>query len=116
MNTRLNWKVLAGSVAAAAVGLYLVVPSLVVAALPILALAICPLAMLLMMKGMHGSQSVTHARQEPQGRTDTGLVREERLAQLRRQQADLAEEISELERAEPRPSSNGSERQGPLAN
>ncbi len=106
MKMCLNWKVLAG-LGAAGVGIYLFAPGLAVAALPFLLLAACPLAMLVMMKGMHGGQGEAHGQQASR-QTDAGLTREERIARLRRQQADLADRIDELERAEPQP--NGSRR------
>jgi hypothetical protein len=102
----LNWKVLAG-LAATGVGVYLVAPDLVLAALPILLLAVCPLSMLLMMWGMQQSQEQN--QQTPQ-ESDVGLTREERIAQLRAQQAALADRTGELEREEARPAENGRRR------
>ena len=99
----LNPKVLA-SLAAVGVGVYLFAPGLLAQAVPILLLAACPLSMLLMMWGMQHSQgSGQQTPQEPH----VGLTREERLAQLRRQQAALADQIGELEREEARPAENG---------
>jgi hypothetical protein len=99
----LNPKVLAG-LGGAAVAIYLIAPNLIAAALPILLLAACPLSMLLMMWGMQHAQGegkqTTH---EP----DVGLSREERMAQLRTQQAALAEQIRELEREEAHPAEDG---------
>ena len=106
--TWLNWKMLAALVGAVGVGLYVIAPGLIAAALPILALAVCPLAMLLMMKGMHGTQGETHGQQTLQ-EADTGLTREEQISRLRRQQAALADRIGALERDEPRPTKNGKE-------
>jgi hypothetical protein len=103
---QLNWIMLAG-LGVVGVGLYLVAPNLVAAALPFLALAVCPLAMLLMMRGMHESQGETHGQQAPP-ETDADLTREEQITRLRRQQAALADRIDALERDEPGP--NGSRR------
>ncbi len=97
----LNWKVLA-SLAAIGVGIYLFAPDLALAALPILLLAACPLSMLLMMWGMQHTQG-QQIPQEP----DSGLSREERIAQPRTQQAALAEQLGELEREESHPAENG---------
>jgi hypothetical protein len=107
----LNWKVLA-SLAAVGVGIYLVAPDLVLAALPLLLLAACPLSMLLMMLTMKDMQEHQGEAREPglSRQNDTDLTREEQIAQLRAQHAALAEQIDSLERSEPRPSPNGSER------
>ncbi len=86
----LNWKVLAG-LAVLGVGIYAVDPNLAVAALPILLLAVCPLLMLFMMKGMQGGDRP----RTPE--TGTDPTREERLARLRTEQADLADRIGALE-------------------
>jgi hypothetical protein len=102
----LNPKVLAG-LAAVGVGIYLVAPGLMLAALPILLLAVCPLSMLLMMWGMQQSQG---QGQQTTEETDVGLTREERVAQLRAQQAALDDQIGELEREETRPAKNGKRR------
>ena len=102
----LNPKVLAGLVVAG-VAIYLIAPNLIAAALPILLLAACPLSMLLMMWAMQQSQG--QGQQTPQD-ADAGLTREERIAQLRAQQADLDDRIGELEREEPRPAENGRRR------
>jgi hypothetical protein len=107
----LNWKVLA-SLAAVGVGVYLFAPGLLAEAVPILLLAVCPLSMLLMMltmKDMQGHHGEARERQLPQ-ENYTGLTREEQIARLRAQQAALGEQIDALERSEPRPSPNGSER------
>jgi hypothetical protein len=102
----LNPKVLAG-LAAVGVGIYLVAPDLVLAALPILLLAACPLSMLLMMWGMQHTQGQgKQTTQEP----DVGLTREERIAQLRAQQAALADQLGALEREEAHPAENGRRR------
>ncbi len=90
----LNWKVLA-ALAVLGVGIYPVAPNLAVAALPILLLAICPLSMLFMMKGMQGNQDGKGQVSEEAG---TVPSREERLARLRTQQADLDDQIGALER------------------
>ncbi len=93
----LNWKVIAG-LAALGVGTYVVAPNLAAAALPILLLAICPLSMVLMMWGMQGGQGGEgRASQE----ADAGLTREQRLARLRTEQADLAGRIGEVEQEGP---------------
>ncbi len=102
----LNWKVLA-SLAAVGVGVYLLAPGLLAEAVPILLLAACPLSMLLMMWGMQQSQEQN--QQTPQ-ESDVGLTREERIAQLRAQQAALADRIGELEQEEARPAENGRRR------
>ncbi len=92
----LNWKVLAG-LAAVGVGIYLVAPDLVLTALPILLLAACPLSMVLMMWSMQRSQG--QGQQTPQ-EPDVELPREEQAAQLRKQQAALADQPRMLERDE----------------
>jgi hypothetical protein len=102
----LNPKMLAG-LAAVGVGIYLVAPDLVLAALPILLLAACPLSMLLMMWGMQHTQGQgKQTTQEP----DVGLTREQRIAQLRAQQAALADQLGALEREENHPAENGRRR------
>lgn len=98
----LNWKVIA-ALAVVGVGIYAVAPNLMVAALPILLLAICPLSMLFMMWGMQ--QNGGEDREQPVAR-QAGLTREERLAQLREQQATLTDEIGALEQKEPQPAKN----------
>ena len=109
MKMCLNWKVLAG-LGVVGVGLYLVVPGLAAAALPLLLLAVCPLSMLFMMKGMHGNQGEAHGQRASQ-EADTGPTREEQLARLRAQQADLAGRIEMLEwEEEPQPARNAKER------
>ena len=108
MKMCLNWKVLAG-LGAAGVGLYLVAPGLAAAALPLLLLAACPLAMLFMMKGMHGNQGEAHGQRASQ-QADADLTREEQLTRLRWQQADLDNQINALEQEEPQRTGNGRER------
>jgi hypothetical protein len=99
----LNWKVLA-ALAAVGVGIYLVAPDMVLAALPILLLAACPLSMLLMMWSMQHTQGQGHQTpHEP----DVGLTREEQVAQLRTQQAALADQIAALEQEKAHPAENG---------
>lgn len=88
----LNWKVLAG-LAVLGIGIYAVAPELAAAALPFLLLAICPLSMVFMMKGMQGDETKAP---EP----DANLTRDEQLARLRTEQADLAEQIGALEQDE----------------
>ena len=102
----LNPKVLA-VLAAAGVGIYLFAPGLLAEVVPILLLAACPLSMLLMMWAMQQSQG--QGQQTPQD-ADAGLTREERIARLRAQQADLDDRIGELEREEARPAENGRRR------
>ena len=104
-----NWKGLAVLVGAAGIGLYLVAPNLAAAALPLLLLASCPLAMWLMMKGMHGNQGEAHGQRASQ-EADADLTREEQINRLRWQQADLADQLAALEQEEPRPARNGKER------
>ncbi len=107
MKMCLNWKVLAG-LGAAGVGVYLVAPGLAVAALPLLLLAVCPLSMLLMMKGMQGDKCETQGQRASSQEADAGPTREEQIARLRAQQADLAGRIETLEREEePQPARNG---------
>ena len=102
----LNWKVIA-ALAVLGVGIYLVAPNLA-AALPILLLAICPISMLLMMKGMQGMQG-TGADGEDRASAGSGPTREEELARLRTQQADLNDRIGVLEQGEPQATRNGRE-------
>jgi hypothetical protein len=108
MKTWLNWKVLA-VLGAAGAGIYLVASNLVAAALPFLLWAACPLSMLLMMEVMQGGQGEAHGQQAPQ-EDAAGLTREEQIARLRTQQERLADQISALERDEPRPVNDGKER------
>ncbi len=97
---------------AAGIGLYLVAPNLAVAALPLLLLLVaCPLAMWLMMKGMHGNQGEARGQRASQ-ETDAGLTREEQITRLRWQQTDLDDRIDALEQEEPRPARNGKDRKG----
>jgi hypothetical protein len=102
MKMHVNWKILA-ALGAAGVGLvYLVAPNLVAAALPIVLLAVCPLSMLLMMKGMQGSQGEAHGQQQTaQEESSVGLTHEEQITRLRSQQAALADRINALEQAKP---------------
>ncbi|WP_207957271.1 DUF2933 domain-containing protein [Rubrobacter tropicus] len=97
----LNWKVIAG-LAALGVGTYVVAPNLAAAALPLLLLAICPLSMVLMMWGMQRGGGAEGRAPREVNEADAGLTREEHLARLRTEQADLAGRIGELERDEPR--------------
>ncbi len=110
MKTWTNWKGLAVLMGAAGIGLYLVAPNLAVAALPLLLLlAACPLAMWLMMKGMHGNQGEAHGQRAPQ-EADADLTREEQITRLRWQQADLDNQINALEQEEPQRTRDGKER------
>jgi hypothetical protein len=102
----LNWKVLA-SLAVVGVGIYLFAPRLLAEAVPILLLAACPLSMLLMMWAMQHTQG--QGQQTPQ-EPDVGLTREERMAQLRAEQAALDDQIGELEREETYPAEDGRRR------
>jgi hypothetical protein len=111
MKTWTNWKGLAVLAGVAGIGLYLVAPNLMVAALPLLLFAACPLAMLLMMKGMHGNQGEARGQRASQ-ETDAGLTREEQITRMRWQQADLDDRIDALEQEEPRPARNGKDRKG----
>lgn len=104
----LNWKVIA-ALAVLGVGIYLVAPNLVTAALPILLLAICPISMLLMMKGMQGMQRTGGADGKDRASAGSGPTREEELARLRTQQADLNDRIGVLEQGEPQATRNGRE-------
>ncbi|MGB3681038.1 MAG: DUF2933 domain-containing protein [Rubrobacteraceae bacterium] len=103
----LNWKVIAG-LGALGAGIYAIAPDLAVAALPFLVLAICPLSMVFMMKGMQGDGGEGDESQTPE--TDAGLTRDERLARLRTEQTNLAEQISAMERDETRSSRSGDTR------
>ena len=87
----LNWKVVAG-LAVVGLGTWVVAPNLVWAAVPVLVVLACPLSMLLMMRGMGGTQCATQIEQEHR-------PREEQLAQLHARHAALAREIAELESA-----------------
>jgi cell division protein FtsB len=102
----LNWKVLA-SLAAVGVGVYLFAPGLLVEVVPILLLAVCPLSMLLMMWAMQHTQG---QNQQTTQETDAGMTREEQMAQLRAEQAALADRIGELERKETYPAEDGRRR------
>jgi hypothetical protein len=94
----LNPKVLAG-LAVVSLGIYLFAPGLLAEAVPILLLAACPLSMLLMMWTM---QRTLGQDQQTTQETDARLTREEQMAQLRAEQAALANRIGELEREETR--------------
>jgi UPF0716 family protein affecting phage T7 exclusion len=102
----LNPNVLAG-LAMVGVGIYLFAPGLLAEAVPILLLAACPLSMLLMMWAM---QRTPGQGEQTNYNTDAGLTREEQMAQLRAQQAALADRIGELEREEARPAEDGRRR------
>ena len=96
----LNWKVIAG-LAALGVGTYVVAPNLAAAAVPLLLLAICPLSMVLMMWGMQRGGGTEGRAPREVDEADAGLTREEHLARLRTEQADLAGRIGELEQDGP---------------
>ena len=96
----LNWKVIAG-LAALGVGTYVVAPNLAAAAVPLLLLAICPLSMVLMMWGMQRGGGAEGRAPREVDEADAGLTREEHLARLRTEQADLAGRIGELEQEGP---------------
>ncbi len=103
----LNPKVLAG-LAVVGVGIYLFAPGLLAEALLILLLAACPLSMLLMMWAMqHTPGQDQHTTQDTH---DVVLSREERLAQLRAEQAALADRIGYLEQEEAYPAEDGRRR------
>lgn len=104
----INWRVLVG-VGVIAAGLFAFAPNLAAAALPFLILAICPLSMLLMMTlmGNNGSQQSAACATDDQ---QVPLSREEKLAQLKAQQQELASQLAALEaeaRTEPEVSAQG---------
>jgi len=100
----LNWNVVA-ALAIVGVAIWIVAPGLIWAAVPVLLLAVCPLSMLLMMRGMPGTQqSTAHLPQTSQSAA-APLSREEQLSELRgrlastqAEQHALAREITALER------------------
>jgi hypothetical protein len=107
MKMCLNWKVIAGLVAAA-VGILIVEPQLAARMLPLLLVAACPLSMLLM-----GGMNLVPAAPELPAPTATPvlanrvLTRKEQLAQLQAQlksvaaqQAELAQQVEQLQAAE----------------
>jgi Protein of unknown function (DUF2933) len=94
----LNWKVVAG-LAVVGLGIWVVAPGLAWAALPILVVLACPLSMLFMLRGMGGGQCAVQPAQEQQ--MARAGVSDERLAELRAQQAAIVREIAELEGASP---------------
>jgi hypothetical protein len=99
-----NWKVVAG-LAAVGLGIWIVAPDLIGPAISLLLLAACPLSMLLMMRGMSGSQCATVSTSQA-ARPQVQLTDQEQLIDLKaqlailqtRQQA-LARGIAELEAA-----------------
>jgi hypothetical protein len=101
----LNWKIVAG-LGVVGLGVWVVAPSLIWAVLPLLILAACPLSMLLMMRGMQGGQCASRPAPVSQP-TRIGLTREQQLAELQvelaelqLQQATIAREIARLEAVE----------------
>lgn len=101
----LNWKVVA---ALGVVGLviWVIAPGLIWAAVPILVLAACPLSMLLMMRGMQGTQCAPQSAPMSE-RTGAPSTREQRVADLqgrlasvRAEEDALAHEITALERGQ----------------
>ncbi len=90
----LNWKVLAG-LALLGVGIWIVAPQAALFILPFLLIAACPLSMLLMMRGMQGSQFATSSVNRPA--PATRLTEGEQLAQLRTEQLLIAQKIAHLE-------------------
>lgn len=69
-------------------------------ALPFVLWAACPVAMLVMMKGMHGAQAEDQNTPRPGG-DDAGMRREEQLGRMRAQQEVLSDRIDALEPKEP---------------
>ncbi len=100
----LNWKVV-GGLAVVGLAIWTVAPNLVWAALPLLLLAACPLSMLLMARGMQGSQCAAQPTPVSQP-MQTALSRDEQLAELKVElaklqveQANIGREIVRLEAA-----------------
>ena len=96
-----NWKVLV-ALALVGIGIWVVAPNAILKALPFLLLAACPLSMLAMMWGMkHVMQSGPKTSHPSQADLTTGagpgLSREERLAELKIQQAVISRKVAELE-------------------
>lgn len=94
----LNWNVI-GGLAALGVGIWIVAPGLIGAALPFLALAACPLSMILMMRGMSGSQQ-PRSRQSSDAEADRRPVEDadsRLLGTLRSEHARLTAAIEALE-------------------
>lgn len=95
----LNWNVI-GGLAALGVGIWIVAPGLIGAALPFLVFAACPLSMMLMMRGMSGSQQ-TSSRPSSDAESDRRPVEDAnsrpRLETLRSERARLTAEIEALE-------------------
>ncbi len=96
----LNWNVI-GGLAALGVVIWVVAPGLIGAALPLLALAACPLSMMLMMRGMSGSQQ-SRSRPSSDAEADRRSVEDAdsrpRLETLRSEHARLTAELEALER------------------
>ncbi len=101
----LNWKVVA-ALGVVGLAIWVVAPGLIWAAVPVLLLAACPLSMLLMMRGMQGTQ---RAAQRPQTSQSIAapLPRQEhlsdlrgRLASLQAEEVVLAREITAVERGQ----------------
>lgn len=89
----MNWKVLAG-VGVVGLGVWVVAPNLVGAALPLLFVLACPISMMLMMRGMNGSQCASQGAP-----AQAAMTLEARLADLRAQREAVTREIAELEAA-----------------
>lgn len=100
MKMCLNWKVV-GALAAVALGVWLLAPSVVGAVLPLLVFAACPLSMLVMMWAMRRGMSDEQCSPEPNGRqAEAGSgTREERLAELRTSLSDVRSQEQAIERA-----------------
>ena len=101
----LNWKAVAALVVVG-LAIWVVAPGLIWAAVPVLLLAACPLSMLLMMRGMNGTQRAAQPPQTSQG-TAAPLPREEQLSDLRGRLASMqveqdvvAREVTALERGQ----------------
>lgn len=88
-NAKTMFSVAAGLFAAAAFA-YVAIPAakeLILASVPLLFALVCPVSMLLMMKGMHGSQQAQGGKAEPerheghQARTAAGQIADARATQ-----------------------------------
>jgi hypothetical protein len=83
----LNWRIVAG-LAAVGLGIWVVAPNLLAGAIPLLLLAACPLSMLIMMRGMQGSQCASTPQQVARP-APVAQTRAEQLADLKAQLAGL---------------------------